>query len=56
MSKILNIVVIIFYFVSGMLFGIIKRMQHLCGVASMIVSPEGALSPEGLCICSMSVR
>ena len=22
-------------------------MQHLCGVASMIVSPEGALSPEG---------
>ena len=24
-----------------------KQMQHLCGVASMIVSPEGALSPEG---------
>ena len=22
-------------------------MQRLCGVASMIVSPEGALSPEG---------
>ena len=29
------------------LFGIIKQMQHLCGVASMIVSPLGALSPEG---------
>ena len=29
------------------LFGIIKQMQHLCGVASMIVSPSGALSPEG---------
>ena len=22
-------------------------MQHLCGVANMIVSPEEALSPEG---------
>ena len=29
----------------GMLFGMIKQMQHLCGVANMIVSPEGALSP-----------
>ena len=28
------------------LFGIIKQMQHLCGVASMIVSPSGALSPR----------
>ena len=24
-----------------------KQMQYLCGVASMIVSPEGALSPKG---------
>ena len=29
------------------LFGIIKQMQHLCGVSSMIVSPLGALSPSG---------
>ena len=29
------------------LFGIIKQMQHLCGVASMIVSPSGAFSPSG---------
>ena len=29
------------------LFGIIKQMQHLCGVASMIVSPLGAFSPSG---------
>ena len=26
---------------------VIIQMQHLCGVASMIVSPEGALSSEG---------
>ena len=30
------------------LFGIIKQMQHLCGVASMIVSSSGDLSPSGL--------
>ena len=29
------------------LFGIIKQMQHLFGVAIMIVSPSGALSPSG---------
>ena len=28
----------------GMLFGIIKQMQHLCGVANMIVSPSGAVT------------
>ena len=32
------------------LFGIIKQMQHLCGVASMIVSPEGALSTSGFAL------
>ena len=32
------------------LFGIIKQMQHLCGVASMIVSPLGALSPSGFAL------
>ena len=26
------------------LFGIIKQMQHLCGVANMIVSPSGAVT------------
>ena len=34
----------------GMLFGIIKQMQHLCGVANMIVSPSGALSPLGFAL------
>ena len=29
------------------LFGIITQMQHLHGVANMIVSPLGALSPSG---------
>ena len=33
-----------------MLFGIIKQMQHLCGVASKIVSPSGALSPLGFAL------
>ena len=32
------------------LFGMIKQMQHLCGVASMIVSPSGALSPSGFAL------
>ena len=32
------------------LFGMIKQMQHLCGVASMIVSPSGALSPSGIAL------
>ena len=26
----------------------IKQKQHLCGVANIIVSPEEALSPEGI--------
>ena len=43
-----------------------KQMQHICGVASMIVPPEGALSPEGYtimlatpqrcCICLLVVH
>ena len=32
------------------LFGIIKQMQHLCGVASMHVPPSGALSPSGFAL------
>ena len=47
MSKLLNFVFIIFCFVSVMLFGTITQMQHMCGVASMIVS---ALSSEGFAL------
>ena len=40
----------------GMLFGIITQMQHLHGVANMIVSPSGALSPLGFAfvLCTMT--
>ena len=31
----------------GILFGIIKQMQHLCGVANMVVYPSGDKAPSG---------